>query len=134
MGKTLVDTSAWIEFFRKKEPCHAIVANLMADRKICCVGIVLAELVQGVKTDAELDVLRDFVHVFDFLPESADCWREAGELSRVLRRKGKTVGLSDCYIAVVASANKARVLTLDKHFEVLQSVAAVEVHPLLPMG
>ncbi len=127
-----MDTSAWIEFFRKKEPCHGTVAGLMADRKICCLGIVLAELVQGVKTDGELEVLRDFVHVFEFLPESVDCWREAGELSRALRRKGKTVGLSDCYIAVVARVNKARVLTLDKHFEVLRDNAAVEVYPLLP--
>ena len=131
MDKTLVDTSAWIEFFRKKEPCHGTVVSLMADRKICCLGIVLAELVQGVTTDAELEVLRDFVHVFDFLPESVDSWREAGELSRRLRRKGKTVGLSDCYIAVAARVNKARVLTLDKHFEMLKDIAAVDVHPLL---
>ena len=132
MGKTLVDTSAWIEFFRKREPCHGTVAGLLAGGQICCLGIVLAELVQGVKTDAELEVLRDFVHVFDFLPESVANWRAAGELSRLLGRNGKTVGLADCYIAVVARANDARVLTLDTHFEILEDFAAVDVIPFFP--
>ena len=47
----------------------------------------------------------------------------------MLRRNGKTVGLADCSIAVVARVNKARALTLDKHFEVLKEMAAVDLLP-----
>lgn len=61
---------------------------------------------QGAKSEKELAVLRDFVHVFPFLAESQKNWHEAGELSFKLRRKGKTVGLSDCYIAVTARIKK----------------------------
>ncbi|HHT9136928.1 MAG TPA: PIN domain-containing protein [Candidatus Wunengus sp. YC60] len=82
-------------------------------------GIVLAELLQGAKSQKELDVLKEFLFVFDFLPESNEMWRKAGELSYLLRQKGKSAGLSDCYISVVANTNEAALLTLDKHFEVI---------------
>jgi len=117
--KILVDTSAWIEFFRKKDPHYKVILELIDNTKVCCLGIVLAELLQGAKSQKELDVLKEFLFVFDFLPESTEMWRKAGELSYLLRQKGKSVGLSDCYISVVAKTNDAALLTLDKHFEVI---------------
>lgn len=118
-GKILVDTSAWIEFFKKKDPYYRVVLELIDNAKICCVGIVFAELLQGAKSQKELDVLKEFLYVFDFLPETTEMWRKAGELSYLLRQKGKTVGLSDCYISVTANSNNAKLLTLDRHFEVI---------------
>jgi len=117
--RILVDTSAWIEFFRKKDPYYKVILELIDTSKVCCSGIILAELLQGAKSQKELDVLKEFLHVFDFLPESTEMWRKAGELSYLLRQKGKSVGLSDCYISVVANTNDATLLTLDKHFEVI---------------
>jgi len=125
LDKVLVDTSAWIEFFKKKGPCHGVVGGLMDDKRVCCLGVILAELIQGAKSEKELEVLRDFIHVFDFLDESVEQWRKAGELSNALLRKGKSVGLSDCYIAVAATAGKAKLLTLDKHFEVIKEMTGL---------
>ena len=67
--------------------------------KICCIGIVLAELIQVTKFKEEIMTLKDFVYVFTFLEESSKFWEKAGELSFSLKRSGKQVGLSDCYIA-----------------------------------
>lgn len=128
MDKILVDTSAWIEFFRKKEPWHSAVSGLMDDKRICCAGIILAELIQGAKAEKELDVLRDFRHVFEFLGESVDLWQAAGELSNTLQRKGKSVGLSDCYLAVSAKAHKVKILTLDKHFGAIKSSFGIDIY------
>lgn len=118
--KILVDTSAWIEFFRKKDPYYKVILELIDTSKVCCLGIILAELLQGAKSQKELDVLKEFRHVFDLLAESAEMWGKAGELSYLLRQKGKFVGLSDCYISVAATANDASLLTLDRHFEVIE--------------
>ena len=128
MDKVLVDTSAWIEFFKKKEPLHSTVSGLMDDKRICCTGIVLAELIQGAKSEKEMEVLRDFRHVFEFLDESVDLWQAAGELSQSLLRKGKSVGLSDCYLAVAAKTNKVKVLTLDKHFETIKGAISISLY------
>lgn len=87
--KILVDTSACIEFFRKKAPYYETALELIDSSRICCTGIVLAELIQGAKSQKELDVLKEFLHVFDFLPDSTELWEKAGELSFLLRLKGK---------------------------------------------
>ena len=128
LDKVLVDTSAWIEFFRKKEPWHSAISSLMDDKRICCSGIILAELMQGAKSDKELEILRDFRHVFEFLDESVDLWQAAGELSSTLHRKGKSIGLSDCYLSVSAKAQKMKILTLDKHFALIKSVVHIDLY------
>jgi hypothetical protein len=128
LDKILVDTSVWIEFFRKKEPWYSAISVLMDDKRICCSGIILAELIQGAKSEKELEVLRDFRHVFEFLDESTDLWQAAGELSNTLQRKGKSVGLSDCYLAASAKAHKVKILTLDKHFDVIKGAAGIGLY------
>jgi predicted nucleic acid-binding protein len=126
-AKVLVDTSVWIDFFRKVEPHYGVVMHLMADKRICLIGIILAELMQGAKSEKELSVLRDFSSVFPFLPESTKIWQAAGELSFQLRRKGMTLGLSDCYIAVAAREGNAEILTQDRHFEIMKDVAKIRL-------
>jgi predicted nucleic acid-binding protein len=128
LDKVLVDTSAWIEFFRKKDPWYSVISGLMDDKRVCCSGIILAELIQGAKSEKELEILRDFRQVFEFLDESVDRWQAAGELSNTLQRKGKSIGLSDCYLAASAKAHKVKLLTLDRHFDVLGGAAGIGLY------
>lgn len=130
LAKVLIDTSVWIEFFRQREPYHGIVTKLMDDDQVVCCGIVLAELMQGAKSDKELAVLDDFLNVFSFIPETPDLWAAAGKLSGKLRRKGITVGLSDCYIATAAASVKVQVATMDSHFEALGKPAGISLYPI----
>jgi len=130
LARILVDSSVWIEFFRKNEPYHGIVSQLMDDGQVICCGVILAELMQGARTDKELAVLEDFLQVFMFIPETPELWAAAGKLSYKLRRKGITVGLSDCFIAVAAASAKAQVATLDNHFDALCKPAGISLLPL----
>ena len=117
--KVLVDTSAWIDFFRKNEPVYSTVLKIMDENRICCIGIILAELIQGARTREEIATLKDFIDVFDFIGESNGLWEQAGELSFSLKKEGKQVGLADCYIATAANAEKAAILTMDIHFRTI---------------
>jgi predicted nucleic acid-binding protein len=128
LDKVLIDTSVWIDFFRKKEPHYSAVSELIDEDSICCIGIVLAELLQGAKSEKELGTLKEFLHVFDFLPESAGKWQKAGELSFSLQRKGRTAGLSDCYIAVAAKTASAALYTLDRHFSVIEKELGLKLY------
>jgi predicted nucleic acid-binding protein len=100
----------------------------MDNKQACCTGIVLAELIRGAKSEKELEVLHDFRNVFEFFDESIDLWQTAGELSYTLLRKGKSIGLSDCYLAATAKAHKATIFTLDKHFEVIEHVVGLALY------
>ena len=127
-GKVLVDTSAWIDYFRKKEPAHGVVSGLMSENRICCVGIVLAELMQGAKSEKELDVIKDFVHVFEFLPENIQLWKQAGELSFSLRRSGAGIGLADCFIATITAHYGVSLYTFDKDFTAVKESLHIDFH------
>lgn len=131
MASVLVDTSVWIEFFRKNEPYFAIVTRLIDDEQVCCCGIILAELMRGAKSDKELGVLDNFIRVFPFISETAQLWTIAGRLAYQMRRKGLTIGLSDCYIAVAAASARAQVATLDSHFQFLAKPAKIILYPLV---
>ena len=128
----MVDTSAWIEFFRKKDPYYEVILELIDNGKICCVGIVFAELLQGAKCQREFEVLKEFLYVFDFLTESTEMWKKAGELSYLLRQKGKAIGLSDCYISVTTISNNVKLLTLDRHFEAIGKEVELNLYVIQP--
>lgn len=125
MARVLVDTSVWIEFFRRHEPYFGIVERLIDDEQVCSTGIILGELLQGAKSEKELSVLADFPQVFSFIPETHQLWANAGRLAFNLRRKGITIGLSDCYIAVAAASASVQVATLDSHFDALCKPAGI---------
>ncbi len=128
-AKVLVDTSVWIDYFRMREPCYSMVSALMKDDRICCAGIIVAELIQGAKSEKEVAILKEFVQVFDFLPDDPLIWQMAGELSFSLRRKGVTVGLSDCLIAVKAMQADLELFSLDGHFGQISEHSGLKLLP-----
>lgn len=56
---------------------------------------------------------------------SVDLWQAAGKMSHALLRKGKSIGVSDCYLAVSAKAGKVKVLTIDKQFEAIKGAVDI---------
>lgn len=114
MPAVLADTSAIIEFFRPggREETRQEVARLLDSGHLAVCGIVIAELLQGVRDDERGPVL-DFlaeVQVWDLRTED---YTRAGELGNSLRRKGHKIPVSDLIIAALALRMKAQVLTLD---------------------
>ena len=85
--------------------------------KICVPRIVLAELIQGAKSEKEISVIGEFMEAFTILDQTDQTWLKAGRLSYELKRKGRNINLTDCYIAVLAQENDCAVLTLDRHFK-----------------
>jgi len=117
----VIDTSIWIGYFRGKEGVHKRVNELIDSGRVCCLKLIIAELIQGAKTEKEINVMKDLADVFPPLAESPDSWVNAGILSFQLRKAGKNIGLSDCYIATVAQESDAMIYTLDRHFKEIQS-------------
>jgi predicted nucleic acid-binding protein len=45
---------------------------------------------------------------------------DKSKISYNLKKKGKFVNLTHCYIAVIAQENRCRIFTLDEHFKDIQ--------------
>jgi predicted nucleic acid-binding protein len=55
-------------------------------------------------------------------------WEEAGLLAYKLHRKGKSIGLANCYIAIVAAKTDSLVYSYDKYFEELAPLCNLELY------
>lgn len=116
----LVDTSAWIAFFRGHEPLASRVdAAIDADDAALC-GPVICELRRGFVSDAERKKVLPLLGVCHVLPTPPDVWQEAGDLGFALRRKGVTVKTLDLLIAVWALHASVPILTGDGDFATIQ--------------
>ena len=128
----LIDTSVWIAYFRRgaSDGIGEAVDSLLTRGDILVPKLVLAELIQGARSEKEIAVIQEFVEAFHVVGEGEDTGIETGKLAFVLRKKGKSVGLADCYIAVIARENGCSILTLDKHFEEMREEAGLALIPL----
>ena len=124
----LIDTSIWIDYFRKKEPLFEEVENLIEQERVCIVHFIVAEILQGAKSDEEFKILQSATEIFHSLEEQADTWVEAARLSNHLRRTGNPIGLGDCYIATLASQHNAILWTLDKHFKQIKKFLKIKLY------
>ena len=124
----LIDTSVWIAYFRDRNArLSAEVDEILSNAEVVVPKIVLAELIQGAKTEREVAVLEDFLGAFTIIDQTKETWIKAGKLSYALKRKGKTVNLTDCYIAVIANENSCRLMTLDEHFREIRKALKLDL-------
>jgi len=129
--RILVDTSVWVEYFRGGNPkLSARLDELIEKGRICIPAIVLAELIQGAKTEPERRTVEDLKDAFTVIDQKEDTWIEAGKLSYNLRRKGKSIHLTDCYIAIIARENGCAILTGDTHFRDIGEILDIELSPI----
>jgi len=56
----ILDTSVWIEYFRQKEPIAGQVSILLANQQVIAVEPVFAELMFGVRSAQERNVIKTF--------------------------------------------------------------------------
>jgi len=119
--RILIDTSVWIEYFRDR---FSVLSNkvdeALSEKEVLVPKIVIAELIQGAKSEREVSIIRDFVEAFSVIDQTEETWFKAGYLSFNLKKKGKIVNLTDCYIAVIAQENSCPIFTLDEHFKHIQ--------------
>lgn len=126
--RILIDTSVWIDYFRNQSALFVdFVAELVKNHEICVPQIVLAELMQGAKSEKELSVIAEFMEAFTIIGQTDQTWVKSGRLSYELRKKGKNVNLTDCYIAVMAQENNCAVLTLDRHFKDIRTHVGIHL-------
>ena len=112
----LIDTSAWVEFFRGSAGTAGEVSKLIEGGRAVICGVISYELLQGTKSAEEAERLTDVLPALNYVEMTSDLWIRAGKLSAGLRRKGITLPMSDILIGALALEHDIEVLTVDEHF------------------
>ncbi len=122
----LLDTSVWIEVFRKNKPFDlATIGGL--DEVVTCLPVV-QEVLQGFRDEAAFRVARGAMLALPCIesPLRVERFDEAASLYRAARRAGVTVRSSvDCLIAACAIRSGLGVLHRDRDFTALARVSAL---------
>lgn len=115
--KILADTSVWIEFFKKESEIGDKLSSLLAEGSVTICGIVIFELLQGIKSDKEKSIILNAISELPYIEMDSSLWQKSAMLAASLRRKGITLPLSDVIIASISLEHNLSIFTLDKHFD-----------------
>jgi predicted nucleic acid-binding protein len=119
-GPILPDTDVLVDFLRGHSKAVTSVNTHQA--RIILSSIVVAELYAGVRGDAELATLQNFVSLFRVVPVTAEIARAAGLYKRDYG-PSHGVGLADAILAATAQAENAELKTLNtRHYPMLKGL------------
>lgn len=116
----LVDTSAWIDFFRGRgRHCNRVDELLDANQVAIC-GPVVTELGRGLNVGKEREQVLSLLAGCHLLSQPENLWLEAGELGAYLKKRGANVRTIDLLIAAYALAHALPVLSSDSDFTLIK--------------
>ncbi|MDE2060700.1 MAG: PIN domain-containing protein [candidate division NC10 bacterium] len=125
----IIDTSLWIEYFKGSAPNASFVERLVLEERAVTTGAVLAELLQGVRSEREGQTIAEVFGGLPTLEITTEIWKAAGQLACALRRQGVTVPLTDVALGALALGHHLLVFSLDKHFEQIPGVRLYHTPP-----
>jgi len=126
----LIDSSVWIDFFSARPLPHvAAMESIIEYREdVCICGIILAEVLQGIRNDIEFRKTKELLNTLIFLPMQHTVFLRSAEIYRKLRKKGITVRKPlDCMIASVAIENNILLLHNDKDFQPIEKYCGLKI-------
>lgn len=112
----IIDTSILINFLNGKDKDEDNVSKLIESNSAVTTGIIIAELLQGIKNLKEEHGIAGLINALPTIEMSTTLWIKAGNLSASLRKNGINLPLTDVAIATIAMEYKFSLFTNDKHF------------------
>jgi predicted nucleic acid-binding protein len=126
----LVDTTVWIDFFADRSEPHVTALTELIENEddLCLCGIILAEVLQGIRSDEEYIKTKDYFGDLILLPMEKSTFVQAAEIYRSLRKLGITIRKPvDCMIASVAIDHDIRLLHNDRDFDYIAKHSKLKI-------
>lgn len=126
----LIDTSAWIEYFRATGSRAAVeVRRLLAEQsdQIAICEPIAMEILSGAVDEAAHARLERLVNGLPSLVvDAALDFRTAAQIYRAARQAGRTIrSINDCLIAAVALRHDAQLVHRDADFDVIVAMTGL---------
>ncbi|HCL90383.1 MAG TPA: hypothetical protein DHW70_03570 [Candidatus Atribacteria bacterium] len=118
----LIDTSAWILGLKRNSSSQIkdILTEILDKDQSATTGIIILELLQGIKTKKEYEEIFSDLSALHYFEENKEIWEKASLLGFKLRRKGKTVPSTNLLIASISLYYNLNILHADNHFEIIK--------------
>ncbi len=114
----IADGSVWIEYFRSRESSvQGELQKLLERGEVMMTGVVLSEVLGGVRSDREYQLLAGLMGQLPYVEATKETWTNCGNIARRLRADGITVHIADILIATLAMESDHEVYTRDSDFE-----------------
>jgi predicted nucleic acid-binding protein len=127
----LVDTSIWIDFLRGENSSERrLLHKLIEDEEeISITGIVLTEILQGIKEDKKYQITKNYLLKFPmYEPSGINTYIDAARIYRECRNNGKTVRSTiDCIVAAICLENDLSILHKDRDYDIIQEFVGLKV-------
>jgi predicted nucleic acid-binding protein len=127
-GVVLVDTSVWIEVFRR--PSRLTLTTITElDEIVTCLPVI-QEILQGFRDERAFRLAREALFAFPIVesPVRSEVFEEAIHLYRAARRAGLTIRSGvDCLIAACALRHDLTVVHQDRDFGAIAEVSSLHV-------
>jgi predicted nucleic acid-binding protein len=126
----LIDTTVWVDFFNNKETPQVSVLDLLLSEgeDVCTCGIVLSEILQGIRNDRTYRKIKSDFSNLVYLPMNQSIFIKSADMYRNLRKKGITIRKSlDCMIAAVAITHHVQLLHNDRDFDPIEKQFGLNV-------
>ncbi len=122
-NQQLIDTSAWIEYFRcdGDSSIREQVVESIRSRKAAFCDMVFLELMRGNRRQREQATM-----VAETLPRIStdrECWKKAVDLAIRASEAGKPVPNTDILIFACGKTHCADIIHRDRHFDTLAALA-----------
>lgn len=127
----VVDTSVWVDVLNENDtPEAALCVQLLKDgAPVALTDVILTEILQGLRTDAEARQVEEHLRAFPILRlDSVDDFSLAASLYRQARRAGITIRKTlDCLIAAPCVREGIPILHADADFDRLASCTRLKI-------
>ena len=132
----LVDTSVWsLALRRKNESLRgneklfvAELTELIREGRARVIGLVRQELLSGIKTAEQFEILRDYLRFFPDAAVDMSDYESAAEAGNRCRANGVVVSIVDILLCAVAMKREWSIFTTDPDFMNYSKVLPVATH------
>lgn len=130
----LVDTSVWIDFLGGKSTPfrHELHRLISTGTEIALTGIIIQEILQGIRNDLDCRRAEKHLREFTYLPlKELGTFLKASEIYRECARRGRKIRKpADALIAAQAIETGTELLHNDRDFDQVAAVSPLKIYRL----
>lgn len=126
----IFDTTIWVDYFNGVINSKTnFLAHCLLNDNVCMVGVIIQEVLQGVKNDSMYLNIKNHIQYLPLLPASTfETYESSAQLYRSLRKKGLTIRKpNDCLIAYYAIHFDIELCHNDSDFDLIAKNSSLKI-------